>query len=399
MRGLSIISLALLMSVCTVGFSQTEKPALKYSTKVNTVGTPFIQISIVPEVLPADIDDIKAESTVKLMSGGTDLLMGLAPSNIRVRAADRSVKIVLNNLTMEQLDALVEDPGTAKIVLAGDLEIFLTDSTSYFYTKDEIAESSSGNLMFKSDQKAAYLDASGGAYAFMMNRFEVGFVPKGQSDTDNDEFMLDFGYRKSYSFINGNRAYFTTEGFISTNVDDSLNFLKVYPVSFRLTDTDNLSETVVEAGIEGTQRFNYWRFTANLEYRFLMENLINLSQGYNRLRLKPVVSAGLKLYSEQENIRTGDEGKNENSGQLYGSIYYVIPVFESFTIIADAEGFYDVNESVNPDKKIQFNYQISFGYELKDGFQSLLTYRNGKTNINYESDSLITLGILAQLTK
>ena len=75
MRGLSIISLALLMSVCTVGFSQTEKPALKYSTKVNTVGTPFIQISIVPEVLPADIDDIKAESTVKLMSGGTDLLM------------------------------------------------------------------------------------------------------------------------------------------------------------------------------------------------------------------------------------------------------------------------------------------------------------------------------------
>ncbi|MTI22654.1 hypothetical protein E1176_16600 [Fulvivirga sp. RKSG066] len=380
-------------------FAQT-KPALVYSTDVNTVGDASIIISIIPEKLESKIASINDGVSFKIRNGNEDLVASLPDGDKKVSHSRTSIKLRLTNLTTDQLRELQTGLGSSVLIFSKDLEIELEDETVLTYTQEEIATSSEGNLLFSEEQRQNYIEASGGDYAFMKNRMEFGVIPKSESDDNEYNFMIDFAYRKAYNFINGNKAYFTTEGVLSTNKNDSLNIVKIFPLSYRLTSTSNKSETVIETGIEGNQDFDYWRISANLEYRLIFQNLVDLTGGSNRLRLKPVVTAGLKIYSEQDNERPDDIESNETSGQVFGKIYYVIPVFDSFTIVADAMGFYDLNDSVNPEEEFKFNYRISFGYEVEGkGFQALITYRNGATEVNYQTDELISFGIFAQLSK
>lgn len=56
----------------------------------------------------------------------------------------------------------------------------------------------------------------------------------------------------------------------------------------------------------------------------------------NRLRLKPVITAGLKRYSDYSN-----DIDSFSSGLAHIDGYYYVPVFNNYAIIIEGTSFYD----------------------------------------------------------
>lgn len=133
----------------------------------------------------------------------------------------------------------------------------------------------------------------------------------------------------------------------------------------------------------------------NISWNGILPNLIDLSFGENRLRLKPVVSFGLKIYKEIENERPVDVNSNEFSNQLYGEFYYYIPVQKNYSIIIDGKAFYDFSAKVNPDSKLMYNYSVAFGIDIpKTEFKTVFKYVKGNNEVTQEMNDYLMLGVL-----
>lgn len=144
-------------------------------------------------------------------------------------------------------------------------------------------------------------------------------------------------------------------------------------------------------GNESNQTFSNKRVVIDGEYSFIIPNLINLTTASAiRLRLKPIISMGIKGYYDYSNDIT-----HFASGQAYLSLHYYIPVFNNYSLIIDESPFYDFSNEKNPDHKINNQYSIILGAEIpKNGFKAMFKYVNGESNINYKQGAIIGIGVL-----
>jgi hypothetical protein len=158
------------------------------------------------------------------------------------------------------------------------------------------------------------------------------------------------------------------------------------------------NEFVCQAGLEADQVFSYCRFTGNLHWEGILPNLVDLTYGADRLRLKPIMEAGLKVYREIRNDRK-KEGKDSSfPGIAYTQLYYNIPVSKMYSLELEGKAFYDFNIMNNPDKKVKFLYSVTFGMEIpKTGIQTIFKYSNGETDIRYARTSTLLIGLSADL--
>ena len=147
----------------------------------------------------------------------------------------------------------------------------------------------------------------------------------------------------------------------------------------------------VKLGNESDQSFINKRVVVDASINMIVPNLVNLTTAQsNRLRLKPVITAGLKGYYDYSNDIT-----SFTSGLAHIDGSYYIPVFNNYAIILEATSFYDFSKERNPLKKIQGNYSITLGAEIpKTGFKAMFKYTDGKTDINFKQGSIISIGLL-----
>jgi hypothetical protein len=155
---------------------------------------------------------------------------------------------------------------------------------------------------------------------------------------------------------------------------------------------------VAQAGLEGNQRFTNFRASGTFYWQGLISNLVDLTMGEDRLRLKPVLKLGVKFYQEFENNRPAENSDTEFSNQFYSEFYYYIPVKKLYSLTLKGNAFYDLNEKVNPDKEIKLNYSVIFGIEVPGtGLKTVFKYVRGENSITYEKDEMLMVGFMADL--
>ncbi|HNP19218.1 MAG TPA: hypothetical protein PKL31_12335 [Fulvivirga sp.] len=277
-----------------------------------------------------------------------------------------------------------------------------TDTTRFKLSKEQIINETKNKLTLSEDDKTELVESLNGHITRTENTLDFGIIPSEKSDTDNTEFYASFSYQKGYIFPYKNPFFFSAKGIISTNSSDSLNYLSIYPVSYRIAEYDKSGQPknydlVAQLGIEGNQTFTNYRIAGNLYWQSLIPNLIDLTMGENRLRLKPVVKIGAKLYKEYDNNRLV-ETDNEDSNQVFGEIYYYIPIKKLYSLILDANAFYDFSESLNPNGEIKYNISATLGIDIpKTGFKTIFKYLEGENGITYQKDQLLMIGLMADL--
>jgi hypothetical protein len=256
------------------------------------------------------------------------------------------------------------------------------------------------DLKFTQDERSTFLTSLNNFY-YYENKVDFGVKP-GQ-DSLRTDYVLSIRLQNAYNRKNilkcnegakkSSPLYWSLDTRLSTNFNDSLNYIKFYPVNFLV---ENFSSKIpyqfnVKFGHESNQSFINKRVVIDASINLITPNIINLTTTQsNRLRLKPVISAGLKgYYDYSNNINSFASGLAHIDG------YYYIPVFNNYAIIFEGTTFYDFSGERNPNKKIQGNYSITLGAEIpKTGFKAMFKYTDGKTDINFKQGSIISIGLL-----
>ena len=225
---------------------------------------------------------------------------------------------------------------------------------------------------------------------------DYGIILPNTSSSEKTEFNLSYSYSKKYAIITKIPLFFYSEGLISTNAKDSQNYISIYPLSLNFFRGKH--QISGQFGIKGNQDFTNYKAEGNLYYTGIISNFINLTPGQNRFRLRPVITAGVKIYQEIENNRPVEINNNEFSNQVFAELYYCIPIHKLFSLIIEGKAFYDWNASVNPDKELMYNYSATLGIDIpKTKFVTIFKYSNGENDISYQSNDYFILGIMIDL--
>ena len=301
--------------------------------------------------------------------------------------------LFMNKVLAGNADYFIETKDTLFIELINDE---LKDTIRGVITPDQIRVHTRNKLVLSEEEMEELTQSMGGEINMMANNIDFGFLPGDKSNSGTTEYYIGFDHRTKYKFLKESPLFFQASGLVSTNFRDSLNHLRIYPLSYSLMNKRN--EIACQAGIEGNQVFSAYRFTGDIHWQGVISNLIDLTYGINRLRLKPVIQSGLKIYQEVENNRPVGNNTNVFSGIAYAQAYYYIPVLRLYSLVIDGNVFYDFNRHANPDKELKFLYTVTMGMEIpKSGIKTICRYSYGETDISYARTSTIMIGLMADL--
>jgi hypothetical protein len=300
---------------------------------------------------------------------------------------------LMTRIIQGKADFFIEVSDTMHLQIVNDNK---KDTVMYILTPEQVKEYTRNKLILTEEQKKELIQSAGGEINIAGNNLDVGFVPEEESNSGRTEYRISFNYKSKYDFIQNSPVFFQASGLFSTNFRDSLNYIFFSPIGYCLVTEK--SEFACQVGFEADQVFSYCRLTGNLHWEGILPNLVDFTYGSNRLRLKPIMEAGLKIYHEIRNDRknTGDE--KTFPGIAYTQLYYYIPVSKMYSLELEGKVFYDFNIQNNPNKKIKGLYSITFGLEIPNtGIQTIFKYSNGETDVRYASTSTLLIGLTADL--
>jgi hypothetical protein len=285
---------------------------------------------------------------------------------------------------------------TINVRFTTDILMQFTDG-SFGKISMNAANAQIGSITLSTDDRSGFAGALKNFF-YYQNKSDFGVEPNNNS-SNNTVYFLTMRMQNAYNFnkkvacrLPSSGIYWNFDSRISTNTGDSLNYVKFYPLNLQLSDHNSYSyDLSVQLGNESDQLFWNKRVSLNLKYTTIIPNLVNLTTaGSGRIRLKPVVTLGVRSYYDYSN-----QQPHFFSGQLFGNTYYYIPIFDHYSIILEGCAFYDFSTQRNASRKISGNYTITVGAELpKTGFKAMFKYISGETDINFKTGQVIALGLL-----
>ncbi len=381
---------------------------IKTETFINTLGGNSVTISLEldfssDELKEFNIDndtfeELNSNIKTKLVSKKQPNLVNRGET-ITLYSNPHKIAFQIENVS-DDLISLMQD-SVADIYITSDSEITFnivkdTNVKKLKITPLQIEKHTQSKMVLTDIMGEEIINAKGGDIYISENKIDFGIIPSEQASSGKNEYNTSFQFRTKYSFLKDLPVFFCAKGLISTNSEDSLNFITIYPINYNFLKSK--SELVGQIGIEGNQTFSSYRIAGNFYWNGIIPNLIDLTFGENRLRLKPVVSIGLKVYKEIENNRLVELNSDEFSNQIYSQFYYYIPVQKAYSIIFDGSAFYDFSSKNNPDSKLRFNYSLTFGIDIpKTDFKTIFKYSKGNNIVTQESNDFLMIGVLIDL--
>lgn len=290
-----------------------------------------------------------------------------------------------------------------KLLIANDVRIHIlpdaTGSRFMVIPSDVINRMINDQLTITEDDRSGFLTSLNNFY-YYQNKVDFGVQPS--QDTVNTSYILSLKLQNAYNrkgFLKCDDTdkrrpvFWSLDTRLSTDFKDSLNYIKFYPVNFLWENYNGKlpHQYSLKLGHESSQDFVSKRATIDASFIMITPNLINLTTAQSdRLRLKPVITAGIKGYYDYSNDMDAFA-----SGQPHVDGYYYVPVFNNYAIIFEGTAFYDMSTERNPNNKVQGNYSITLGAEIpKTGFKAMFKYVDGKSDINLKEGSVIAIGLL-----
>jgi len=405
-----ITLLAMLVSVCTYAQDTISMNIGSFETNIRTIGGNSIILSLYPDFTKNNYAEYEMDNELfdassgqlnpQLISKEKDNDISLEEFNMYASVSPKAIHFTISNPSEDLIDKLLQDLLDPYIKVEHSIvfEIWKNRNPSTLIpVKIEIMqiETYTGNKPNLTEAMAEELISSKeGDIGLIDNKINFGIIPAEQSASQRTEFNVSFNYKKRYRFLkNDLPIFFYSEGLIGTNSLDSLNYISIYPISYNFMKETN--EFVGQVGIEANQVFSNYRISANLFWNAIVPNAIDLTFDENRLRLNPVIKLGMKFYQEIENNRDVEIDNNKFSNQIFADLYYNIPIQKNYSLILDGTAFYDFNSSVNPHKKLMFNYSATLGVDIPNtNFRTIFKYAKGQNGISYQSNDYYMFGFM-----
>jgi len=291
--------------------------------------------------------------------------------------------------TPKLIELLLEMPESFSLFSESDLKFPANANDTIILPAALLASSSRGKIAIPEEYRLELISSLSGNLRRYRNNFNIGFNP------EQKPFAISFDFLFSKPYGNDKTGlFFFSEGHLSTNKFDTLNFFRILPVNAYLWSQKNaVYHLVATAGLEADQPFNTARVLAGLRFEGIIPNLIDLTYNYDRLRLKPVITAGINYYNE---IRVPESQNKRNAFLLFGEIYYYVPLMESYYLLVQGKTFYDTGKA----QADAWNYNVSLALGLE--FQPvpatiLAKYVFGTNEVTFERNDQLLIGFAMDL--
>ena len=277
--------------------------------------------------------------------------------------------------------------------MSDTLRAQLSDGSTFILSPEQMREiSSQSSLRLTQKQVDDIIDAKGGYLSVFGNRFDAG-LREAQNDTIDRASYFDFAFAKTYSGY----AYFQVSGLLSSNLDDPVAHIKVTPFAFRKISKQSL---VVDTFFQSSLNGDEVRLGGNLFYNALIPNFIDMTQGHNRLRPKPIINFGFNLsyYSSSAEEMVEKEGFAEP----FVDLEYYIPVKDKYTVHVQMYAFWrsDAGKVFKfKQNDPQWHWTLAIHYSVP-GFSKVIgKYTYGTDAFTQETDNRLMLGLLVDLVE
>ena len=406
-------SLIILCCLCFSYFSFAQNTSnaeiSKATYAINTVNENYISIKFEidlsdPMYLDYNIDDesfhdLNPDLNPKLYTKNYPKVLN-NNEQVDVDVNRKQIVFSIKNLSTEFINMLRDSVLKVYIKTENDIvfNVIKNDNEAtlkaLMITKLQIEENSRSISVLTDQMAKELIDAKGGEIHLTQNKFDFGVIPADQSSSSKTEYNLSFNYTTRYSFLNEKLpVFFKTEGLVGTNTSDSLNYVSIYPINYIFMKGSN--ELIGEFGVESNQLFTNYRISGNFVWNAIIPNIIDLTFGEDRLRLKPVIKVGVKFYQEIENSRPVHLNSNVFSNQVFSEFYYYIPIQKIYSLIIEGTVFYDFNPNVNPNQNAMFNYTATLGIDIpKTDFKTIFKYTKGENGISYQTTDYFMIGLM-----
>ncbi|MCL5028975.1 MAG: hypothetical protein M1480_08155 [Bacteroidetes bacterium] len=368
-------------------FAQSNE-VTKVEVKINTYSSSciyyyiFFRDKMDEDKTFQDITKYKVE-LVRLTDGtkvdSTTCKIGINPNSI-------SFSVNLINSNKELIEKIFSKDFPTYLSVSEPVIIYMPGGKEPFVlTQDKLKELTLSTKNLTDDQKQILINNINQNAPEFRNKISFSKSVNGSDSTQN-EYIAEFDIQKPFlSDLTGSYFYYKIKGRVSTFEQNPLNSIEAY-IIYNIQD-----HLYFEAGRIGPQKFDVNSLRANLGYETLIPNLIDLTGGKPRFRLKPDIKFGLAY---QQNFQSNNPFENkEGNLLLFANGYYYIPVLDKFAIIAEGEARYS-DKFYNGDKFI-FNYSLTFGYETPlNDLKVLFQVINGKNEVNLGGATSYSLGLL-----
>ncbi|WKD86348.1 hypothetical protein KCTC32516_01723 [Polaribacter huanghezhanensis] len=396
------ILILIFTTISTISFSQITTLALKdFDTKINTIGNKSIEVNLFFDFPNKYKEYIIDEGSINNVN--SYLVIGNKKNKLNESPINKGLKFTLT-IEAEKLAERLENINLEhQVQIEKDLIFEIWENKKentrikITITNDQITKWTHNvfNKLSKA-QKEALIKEKGGEAIISENSIDLGYIPESESVSGKTEVSINFKYQNYWK--NSDLGY-SFEGLVGTDSKDSLNFVSVYPIitSLRKSSTKIRDfDFIGKIGFEGNQTFTSWRVSADISLQGIIPNLIDLTAGENRLRLKPVINIGLKFYNEVKNNRKINTD-NEISNQAYADFYYYIPIHKTFSLTLNGKVFYDFSAKVNPNKDVNYNFDAVLGMNVAKGVKTVFKYTKGNNNITFEKGDYFSIGVLSDI--
>ncbi len=361
----------------------------KLDVKINTANEASLYYDIYfSDTLNSEkINNERKNYTVKLKS----LQSGEPINNVKVtRAANKRLYRFVITFSGENKSDLLEN------IFSKDFPSYISASESFvIHTKDSLhsivmtpeilEELTLSTKHLTNEQKKILIRNLNQNSPELRNKFHLSKEVNNQDSTQT-EYLLDFDFQKPLvNDLVGAPLFYQVKGHLSSDAANPANYINLY-LKYQVRNS-----VYAEAGRVGPQSFKENSLRFNLAIETLLPNLIDLTAGTPRLRLKPQIKAGVGYH---KNFQSHNPFENKEGNPVaFISGFYHIPVLEKYSIIAEMNWIY--SEKLKTKENLLFNYSLTLGYEtpLKE-LNVLVKIVNGKNEINPGIATIYSVGLL-----
>lgn len=307
--------------------------------------------------------------------------------------ADSVVWFRMSDVEPKTIDLLFDSDNPGYLQVAKDIVIVDTEGNEYLLSTKQIKDQTLLMLSISEDAFGKVIKETTRAKFLSEDYFDLSREVNA-GDSSASEFVLSF--EKSESLVS-KQLYYRGKGRLSSDSHSPLNQLNftigyIWDENAKTSlDRPLLYNVLFEGTITGNQTLDTAVGKLRFAFEGLAPNLIDISGGSNRLRLKPVVKAGAGVVSHFRKLPLYDNA--EVSFELFLNCYYYIPVLDEYAIIYEAEANYNKERKLNDGFTLKNSLTLAYDLPLSD-LKALFKWETGKNEFLYKTESQILLGLL-----
>ena len=394
MKAISFFFIACL-SLSEVAQAQYAVSMDSSKLEINTAGDISIVFTIWPDLtttLTGDLAGLKPR--IEVRSSRTEETL-IPFSIIGISPGRKSISFVISYGKESRKNFLEFFRNSSKPIyfyMSDSLKLVLADRSTLVLTPAQIRDFTSQQaLRLTQSQVDELLDAENGYMKVFNNKFDVG-LRNAPSDTTDPMSYIEFTFVQT--LFKG--AYTQFSGLLTSNLNDDVANVRITPFAFRIISKQSF---VVNTFMQSTLNGNEVRMGGSLFYNGLFPNFMNLTQGHNRLRPKPIVNIGFNIgyYSKS----TEPLVEKKVIAEPFIDLEYYIPVQDKYTLYLQLHAFWRSNPGVLKfnKKNAGWHWNLAVHYSVP-GFTKIIgKYSYGTDAFTKKTDNRLMFGFLVDFVE